>query len=234
MMSKIDNSFDNVFAKEAGATCSKCNNFTPAHGCQRKNSIVYCRNCFNANRLAASKETEVSLRPVDLGVTLSAPSGGGFYTNISLKDFKHVPGEWKISDGAEEQRLRNDLLTKCYEDVYSEEEIASLGKPLEQRRQEGKKQIGPALLMEIFGYQLQIGKEKGYTDGSWTDYLTNGEDLMPSLKRHLVGVESGELEYTEYDKHGNACPTKANHAYALFWNAAVEAMRVYNESKGKK
>lgn len=108
--------------------------------------------------------------------------------------------------------------------------------PLEANRQVGKKLVGPAVLMEIFGHQLQIGKEKGYSDGSWKAYLTNGEDLEPSISRHTIGVQEGIDDgwYTEYHpKTGEPLPTKANHAYARFWNAAVDAMRVYYREKEK-
>lgn len=104
---------------------------------------------------------------------------------------------------------------------------------LHNNRQVNKKFTGPALLMELFGKQLQIGKEKGYKDGSWKQYVDNNEDVLPSLKRHLVGVEISDNDgwYTEHKPNGEACETQANHAYALFWNAAVLAMQVYNRSK---
>lgn len=109
--------------------------------------------------------------------------------------------------------------------------------PLECRRQDGKKPVGPAILMEIFGYQLQIGKEKGYSDGSWKDYLTNGEDLEPSISRHTIGRQEDKENdgwYTEYHPvTKEPLPTKANHAYARFWNAAVDAMRVFYKEKKK-
>lgn len=108
-------------------------------------------------------------------------------------------------------------------------------RPLEHRREQGKKFTGPAVLMEIFGHQLQIGSEKGYTDGSWMRYVTDDVDVTPSLRRHLIGVEQDINDgwYTEYKPDGAPCDTPANHAYALAWNAMIKAMQVYNR-KNKK
>lgn len=106
---------------------------------------------------------------------------------------------------------------------------------LENRRQDGKKFVGPAVLMEIFGHQLKIGSEKGYTDGSWKRYIDDNEDVLPSLKRHLIEVEKGINDgwYNEYKPDGDICQTEANHAYALMWNACVLAMQVYNRRNKK-
>jgi hypothetical protein len=102
--------------------------------------------------------------------------------------------------------------------------------PMHKTRQDNKQMVGPSVLMAIFGYCLQIGKEKGYIDDSWHSYLhpDQKDGILRSLKRHLIGVESGILEYDEINpKTEKPCKTKGNHAYALFWNAAVYAMIIW-------
>lgn len=129
----------------------------------------------------------------------------------------------------------HQAMEKCYEDIYTPEEIAKLAgvDELHNNRQSNKKLMGPPELMEIFGYQLQIGREKGYKDDSWKQYLDDGSDLLPSISRHLIELSRSNNDgfYNEYTPEGDVCPTEANHAYALFWNAAVWALRVYNRSK---
>lgn len=104
---------------------------------------------------------------------------------------------------------------------------------LNKTRQDNKFPIGPFALLKIFGYSLQIGKEKGYKDGSWwtSEPPQNWTQLMSSAKRHMEAVESGlqgsSVEYTELDKNGEACPTPGNHIYAAFWNIAVIALQYY-------
>lgn len=106
---------------------------------------------------------------------------------------------------------------------------------LHNKRQVGKAFVGPALLMELFGYMLQIGKEKGYKDGSWEQYIHDGHDVIPSIKRHLVGSEKAIDDgwYTERKPDGTPCPTRAHHDYALFWNAAIRALQRYHKDHKK-
>lgn len=111
--------------------------------------------------------------------------------------------------------------------------------PLHEQRSKGKKQIGPAVLMEIFGYLLDLGQEKGYKNGSWRERLHNHKEFMESQARHYIEMEKakdGNYWYTEYKPNGEPCKTPSNHAYANFWNAACVALDVYYKEleKSKK
>lgn len=99
-------------------------------------------------------------------------------------------------------------------------------------REKGKRLVGPSCLMEIFGHALQIGKEKGYEDGSWWDKKYNISQLLSSAKRHFIDYENGKDRYYEKDKNGNDCPTQAVTIYQLAWNVLVMAMYEYYKIEG--
>lgn len=97
------------------------------------------------------------------------------------------------------------------------------------KRFDGKVNLAmvPSYCLEILANPLTIGIEKGYTPNSWLAPGTPRSFWLGALKRHMAEYEKGIGWYTELDKNGKACPTKANHAYAMAFNSMAIALSVY-------